>query len=675
MHYYNIHLGRTLNIKNILPTKKIKMKKTALFLTMFSFSTFAQASTDSLPAVVSYLLSNSTTCKTQDLVQNFTLTAPANDAVIFRNKKFVVSMGCKMNGLRVEYWADNRTKLLAKSTSYPYSVNIDTSLLANGEHTVEAILYNSRNQLISSKINTIISFADSFKNANEYHVTVDGTPSGNGSLASPWDMQTALGDLIAGKIVHTTPIKAGDIIWVHGGNYDNDQETLAYKTYLKGTKEKPIIIRAFGDGPVDIHFTDSSKPDSSAYNWFWGFEPHINRTERNTGTGYTRLQGFSLHQKGHNVINNIIYNNGHPAIGSWVNVGEAEIYGNIIWGNGIYQPSGLTIRGSAIYTQNNEGRRRIRDVITFRNFTNGIKPYTEGSYTNNYHIEGTVGFKNGSSPLLVVAANNAIHNLTLIDNFTYKEPNNAGANVYLGYANSNLNNTGLIMRGNYFMGGSVPAGAVSISQWDNVIFENNTLITKYYTGDTGGLATPRLFTYMDADTSNNISWNSNTYYGGRDSSLGDDNFINYYTDYIDTSDRFANYIRFFNLAGWQSYKSPFDNASSWTRNYPQDNAIFVRPNLYERGRGHVIVYNWKSLDKVRVNISTLGLDEGEQFEVRDVQNYFVPILNATYSHENPYIDLPMNLTDIDPIVGNVTHMDSKLTHTSNKFSTFVVLKK
>ena len=77
---------------------------------------------------------------------------------------------------------------------------------------------------------------------------------------------------------------------------------------------------------------------------------------------------------------------------------------------------------------------------------------------------------------------------------------------------------------------------------------------------------------------------------------------------------------------------------------PGSGRIFVRPNHYERGRGHIAIYNWDRRPQVRVDLSGLGLRVGEAFEIRDVRNYFgPPLLAATYSV--PSVDVPLaNMT-------------------------------
>jgi hypothetical protein len=64
---------------------------------------------------------------------------------------------------------------------------------------------------------------------------------------------------------------------------------------------------------------------------------------------------------------------------------------------------------------------------------------------------------------------------------------------------------------------------------------------------------------------------------------------------------------------------------------PSANQVFIRPNLYEPGRAHVIVYNWNLDATVDVDASSVLAPE-DLYEIRSVQNVFgTPVLSGTYS--------------------------------------------
>lgn len=106
------------------------------------------------------------------------------------------------------------------------------------------------------------------------------------------------------------------------------------------------------------------------------------------------------------------------------------------------------------------------------------------------------------------------------------------------------------------------------------------------------------------------------------------------------------------------------------RRRPGGAAVFVRPNRYERGRAHVVVYNWALKDAVEIDLSKTGLERGEAFEVRDVQNYFGrPVATGRYEGKPVSVTLK-GLTVADP-VGDVP---IKPAHTGPEFAVFVVRK-
>ena len=103
---------------------------------------------------------------------------------------------------------------------------------------------------------------------------------------------------------------------------------------------------------------------------------------------------------------------------------------------------------------------------------------------------------------------------------------------------------------------------------------------------------------------------------------------------------------------------------------PPTNFITVRPDIYEAGRGHVIVYNWQHQDTVQVDLSPIGLSPGDAFEVRDAQNFFgAPVVTGHY--DGTPISIPMNGLTLDPPIGNVPVMPQ---HTSSEFGVFVVVR-
>jgi hypothetical protein len=103
---------------------------------------------------------------------------------------------------------------------------------------------------------------------------------------------------------------------------------------------------------------------------------------------------------------------------------------------------------------------------------------------------------------------------------------------------------------------------------------------------------------------------------------------------------------------------------------PATNFITARPNVYEAGRGHVVVYNWQHQDTVQVDLSTIGLKLGDAFEVRDAENFFgAPVVAAHY--DGSPVSIPMDGLTLAPPIGDVSVTPQ---HTGPEFGVFVVVR-
>ncbi|HYO82941.1 MAG TPA: right-handed parallel beta-helix repeat-containing protein [Bryobacteraceae bacterium] len=101
---------------------------------------------------------------------------------------------------------------------------------------------------------------------------------------------------------------------------------------------------------------------------------------------------------------------------------------------------------------------------------------------------------------------------------------------------------------------------------------------------------------------------------------------------------------------------------------PGNNRIFVRPNRWEPGRAHVVVYNWERRQSVNVSLGDIGLRTGELFEVRDMQNLGGrPVYAGPWKGE-PVV-LPMNGMAVAAPVGVVPFPPR---HTDIEFGVFFV---
>jgi Right handed beta helix region len=102
---------------------------------------------------------------------------------------------------------------------------------------------------------------------------------------------------------------------------------------------------------------------------------------------------------------------------------------------------------------------------------------------------------------------------------------------------------------------------------------------------------------------------------------------------------------------------------------PRGSRVTVRPNRYQPGRAHIVVYNWDLQPQVAVDLAPAGLTSGQRFEIRDVQDLFgAPLITATYT--GAPVMLPMTgLRAAQPV------WDRAVTprHTAPEFAVFIVL--
>ncbi|MFK8110704.1 MAG: putative Ig domain-containing protein [Rubripirellula sp.] len=241
----------------------------------------------------------------------------------------------------------------------------------------------------------IVSDADPVPpTGNQFYVSTDGTPSGNGSMANPWDLATAF--------AHPASVQPGDTIWIRDGTYSG-----RLTSKLTGTAANPITARAEPGATVRLdlnlgspqvgklltidgqyaHYQGievlnsdtSSRTTSTAGSW----PLDINRGDFNVLGDHIKIINFEIHD----------LDNG---IGYWSKGDGGEVYGSMIYNNGWIGPD--RNHGHAIYSQNTGVLRTFSDNIAFNQFRNGIKIYgSSNAALKNYNLEGNVSFNNGGA--------------------------------------------------------------------------------------------------------------------------------------------------------------------------------------------------------------------------------------------------------------------------------------
>jgi len=123
-----------------------------------------------------------------------------------------------------------------------------------------------------------------------------------------------------------------------------------------------------------------------------------------------------------------------------------------------------------------------------------------------------------------------------------------------------------------------------------------------------------------------------------------------------------------NFQRWQETMGA-DRNSTYHKGAPAGPDVFVRPNKYEEGRGHIVVYNWTELAEVPVDLSSVGLEEGQAFEIRDAENYFgTPVYRGQYTREG--ILLPVTAMELPEMYGELSPF---YTHTPLEMGVYVIM--
>lgn len=461
----------------------------------------------------------------------------------------------------------------------------------------------------------------------QFYVAAQGRPDGDGSKNLPWDLATALGQ--------PARVKPGDTIWLRGGTYKG-----AFKSKLAGQAEKPILLAQAQNERATIDGSLTVEGDWATY---WGFEVMNSDTDR-TRERPTGVEIMGAHTK---FINLVVHDCGN-GMAFWSTAVDGELYGNIIYNNGWQSSPVERGHGHALYTQNEEGTKLVRDNVMFNQFGWGIHAYTEEGEIKGFNFEGNVSFNNGAATLqdegydnILVGGERPAARVTLTGNYTYEAltKSDTKPNVRLHYGATG--NQDLIVRDNRFVGGSLVA---SVRDWQNITMTGNFF---YGAQQLLALGVP------DGVAVSSYTWDSNTYFQGT------------------TSRAFIFQGKPLDFAEWQRATGLDRNSRllSNAKGRPEGVEVFVRPNQYEQGRAHVVVYNWDSKDAVEVDAGVL-LPVGAKYEVRDAENYFgVPLLSGTY--DGKPLRLTMNNLKTAQLIGGTVRLETS----APEFAVFVLLRK
>jgi hypothetical protein len=454
-------------------------------------------------------------------------------------------------------------------------------------------------------------------------VSPSGSSSGDGSASRPWDLATALN--------HPTAVKPGDTLWLRGGTYGNSQTE--FSSRLAGTASAPIKVRQY---PGERATINGGLGVRGPYTWFWGFE--ITRNPRKDGADcidtYDNSQGTRL-------INLAVHDCGSNGIGYWSKTGDSEIYGTLIYYNGFQ--TGARGAGHGIYLQNDNvtGGKTISDNIIFKGHNLGIQAYgSENTLLKNVRIEGNIIFEPGvvqrdgnRVDAILVTVGSGSEDIVVENNYTYNKPGANDGYSRLGWQWSPREKN-VIARGNYFVGGE---SSIELWNWNSLDFSNNVVYSM-----SGRICS---LSHLSDQKLSAYNIKGNTYYGSG-------------SFQYNGSGR--------SLSGLQALG--VEQGSRFVSGQPTGVWAYARPNKYEPGRGHIVVYNWNQSSAVSVDVSNV-LTPGTSYEIRDAQNFFgPPVTSGVY--QGGTIHLPMTNTSVAPPSGT---LPTAPVHTGSQFGAFVIL--
>jgi len=475
---------------------------------------------------------------------------------------------------------------------------------------------------------------------SEWFVSPVGSPKGDGTESSPVDIATALSGEFA-------KIKPGDVIWLRGGHYKGP-----VTSRIQGLRGNPIHVRQFpGERAVldkGVSSRESGTIDVRGNDvWFWDFEvanssPDRRRLDSDLETNPMRGSGINIYAANTKYINLTVRDNGH-GFGLWNEEGGTEIYGCLVFNNGNNK------KEHGIYGHNKAGTHLIRDNVIFNNAGYGLHLYANStkSSVSGFTIEGNTVFNNGALMLEDQVADQILvggvkgvpaERVSLSSNYVFNEldaPTSKNRGVRLGYEDTFNKDVKLI--DNYIVS-KVP---LRILWWQTVEVRGNTI---YSAGKNVEIREP-------VSQPTRYIWESNVYLSR----------ANQKPDFLLNG---ANVT----FADWTAERRMDRN----TRLVPIDteDAVFVRPNKYERGRGVVAVFNWKRSSEIQIDLSSI-LRKGERYEIRDVQDPFGnPVAKGIFGFGS--VTLPLTSKNVVVPIGKVERVPA---HTGIEFGAFLVEKK
>jgi hypothetical protein len=280
-----------------------------------------------------------------------------------------------------------------------------------------------------------------------------GASTNNGTIDSPWDLQTAF--------AHPSAVKQGDTIWLRGGVYAG-----IFHSRLIGTESAPITVASHPGEWARIDSPAGTGGDTFLVTGQWTVyrDVELFSSDATQVRNRTYLAPNSPHNK---FVNMIIHDVGNNSFGR-----GNEIYGSIFFNNGT-DGSGLS---HDLYTQNNNPAvpARIVDCIIFNGYAFGIHAYATNGFLRGIDMIGNILFQSGVAQtngdrkdnIIVASVNTHPEKIVLRENMTWAPSAGARSVSFGRYQNDNYD---ISLFDNYLIGTTRFS-----NQWRSVTMTGNT---------------------------------------------------------------------------------------------------------------------------------------------------------------------------------------------------------
>lgn len=444
---------------------------------------------------------------------------------------------------------------------------------------------------------------------------------------------------------------AGDVIWVGPGTEPG-----------AGTKEKPYsFVQAFGGKDVQI------KPGSTVYLLSGGYKPEYPNSHEKSKTSVPKVFHIEIRGEPGNPISvlpgpgdTVHLDGGLEVNGSHVRISNLEIghsdygvtgnyppavnfvksrnvelincnlFGScstvsamapskdiLIYGCLIHDSCGLPHGASNSYLQNNaDSTKTVEQCVAYRSSAQnlGVHVYSADAAHNVRFIDN-IAFLGGGAATgknwdnIFINPGVPFDGVEVTGNVAYQQETACGwrPNVRISSKKeakkTDYTNVRGVVRDNWFMGGLY---AVSMGRWKQMAFENNRLWAEKLmieiNSATIGDAIPAQEQKPDLS---GYRLGGNHYFTMPDAA----SFRYDRVGKIEEGDPLLTFAK------WQALGLDKDSILEKTANgRPTGSMVRVYTNRYEKGRGHVAIFNWDRQDSVKVDLSKV-LIQGDRYQI------------------------------------------------------------